>query len=259
MDNFDNSHNPVPVILSILTGIAKSDEIVQIIQESGISIDLSLSPKDDFSNLTRIRAYIPRIEKVFRATESSEALHTLTVTSGTIIQNYPEKETEIREKLNRIGWDYSNKEILPASNNVTELYFSKGLEHSAYIEIRNIISSTESEIAIIDQWIDKTLFELIKTLNTTTTYKVRIITKEKRNDDFIHEMELFMKQYSNIAITIHYSNYFHDRFIIINNKELYHLGASIKDAGKKAFIISKIETISIINDIIREVKKIIEE
>ena len=40
---------------------------------------------------------------------------------------------------------------------------------------------------------------------------------------------------------------FHDRFIIIDNKELYHCGASIKDLGKKCFAINKIEDESIIN------------
>ena len=46
------------------------------------------------------------------------------------------------------------------------------------------------------------------------------------------------------------SNKFHDRFIIIDNKELYHCGASIKDLGKKCFGINKIEYKCIIEKII---------
>ena len=46
------------------------------------------------------------------------------------------------------------------------------------------------------------------------------------------------------------TNTFHDRFIIIDNKEMYHVGASIKDLGKKCFGINKIEDIEIINKVI---------
>lgn len=255
MEYFNDIHNPVPVILSILSEIAKSDEIVHIIQQSGISIDLSLDPEDDYSHTTRIRAYIPRINKVFIESDPMTALHTLTVTSGTIIQHYPEKEDEIRERLKSIGWDYSGGEILPSENSVTELYFSKGLQHSAYVAIREIISNAKFKVTIIDQWIDRTIFELLKTLDSKKEYFIIVITKESKNDDFNHEMILFMKQYTNIKIQISHSNDFHDRFLIIDDECLYHLGASIKDTGKKVSIISKIETNQIIEDIIKKAKE----
>ena len=47
------------------------------------------------------------------------------------------------------------------------------------------------------------------------------------------------------------TNKFHDRFIIIDNEEMYHLGASIKDLGKKCFGINKIEDVEIIEKIIK--------
>ena len=46
------------------------------------------------------------------------------------------------------------------------------------------------------------------------------------------------------------TNKFHDRFIVIDNKEMYHLGASIKDLGKRCFGINKIEEEEIIEKII---------
>ena len=49
------------------------------------------------------------------------------------------------------------------------------------------------------------------------------------------------------------TNKFHDRFIVIDNKEMYHLGASIKDLGKKCFAINRIEDMEIINRIILEI------
>lgn len=62
------------------------------------------------------------------------------------------------------------------------------------------------------------------------------------------EMRKFNKEYPILKVAK--TNKFHDRFIVIDNKEMYHLGASIKDLGKKCFEINKIEDIDIINKII---------
>ena len=53
------------------------------------------------------------------------------------------------------------------------------------------------------------------------------------------DIQKFNKQYP--VLKLAYTNKFHDRFIVIDNKELYHCGASLKDLGKKCFAISKIE------------------
>lgn len=58
----------------------------------------------------------------------------------------------------------------------------------------------------------------------------------------------YQSQYENVEIIE--NNSFHDRFIIIDNKELYHCGASFKDLGKKCFEISKIEDEEILQKII---------
>ena len=52
------------------------------------------------------------------------------------------------------------------------------------------------------------------------------------------------------TLKLSYSNKFHDRFIIVDNKDLYHIGASLKDLGKKCFAISKIDDNDYIEKII---------
>ena len=74
--------------------------------------------------------------------------------------------------------------------------------------------------------------------------EVVIITSEKSNIENI-DIKKFNKEYPTLKVAK--TNKYHDRFIIIDNKELYHCGASIKDLGKKCFGINKIEDISIIN------------
>ncbi|MGN1358735.1 MAG: hypothetical protein ACI4WU_05150, partial [Bacilli bacterium] len=63
----------------------------------------------------------------------------------------------------------------------------------------------------------------------------------------------YLSQYQNIKF-IH-NDSFHDRFIIIDKKYLYHCGSSFKDLGKKCFAISKIEDTSILNNLIKEIHK----
>ena len=69
---------------------------------------------------------------------------------------------------------------------------------------------------------------------------VQVVILTSQNCHFIKlDIDKFNKQYPTLKIT--YTNKFHDRFMIIDEKELYHIGASLKDLGKKCFAISKIE------------------
>ena len=65
-----------------------------------------------------------------------------------------------------------------------------------------------------------------------------ILTSQNSNLNKL-DINKFNKQYPTLKVAM--TNKFHDRFIVIDNKELYHIGASLKDLGKKCFAISKIE------------------
>ena len=68
--------------------------------------------------------------------------------------------------------------------------------------------------------------------------EVVILTTQNSNIRKL-DIQKFNKQYP--VLKLAYTNKFHDRFIVIDNKELYHIGASLKDLGKKCFAISKVE------------------
>lgn len=74
-----------------------------------------------------------------------------------------------------------------------------------------------------------------------------ILTSNKSNIQNI-DIQKFNKEYPILKLAK--TNKFHDRFIIIDNREMYHLGASIKDLGKKCFGINRIEDMEIIEKII---------
>ena len=77
-----------------------------------------------------------------------------------------------------------------------------------------------------------------------TNKKITIYTKNIDNN----LINKYNSQYHNVKVLI--NNSFHDRFIIIDNKILYHCGASFKDLGKKCFAITKINNIDMVNDLI---------
>ena len=88
---------------------------------------------------------------------------------------------------------------------------------------------------MIDNYIDETVFTLF---SKYSNIKIKIytanISKQLKLD-----FEKYQKQYKNIEL-IEFKNS-HDRFLIIDKKEVYHLGASLKDLGKKWFAFSKFE------------------
>ena len=123
--------------------------------------------------------------------------------------------------------------------------FYEGQIYDAYSLLIDILSKAKKEIIIIDNYAGKILFDIIKNINV----KVKIYTE---NIDNISK-EKYEKQYSNIEIIN--TNIFHDRFIIIDNKVLYHSGASFKDLGKKCFAITKMEDNNILKELLNKLRK----
>ena len=81
--------------------------------------------------------------------------------------------------------------------------------------------------------------------------EVTILTSNKSNIETL-DIKKFNKEYPTLKVAK--TNKFHDRFIIIDKKEMYHIGASIKDLGKKCFGINKIEDKEIIEKIINKLE-----
>lgn len=109
--------------------------------------------------------------------------------------------------------------------------FFEGEIYDAYSLLVDILEKAKENIIIIDNYIDKKVLDVLAKVKK----KIIIITK---NIEKI-TVEKYKKQYNNVTIII--KNSFHDRFIIIDEKVLYHCGASFKDLGKKCFAINKIE------------------
>jgi hypothetical protein len=246
--------NPLPIIIQVLTDIGNSDQVLELIHRSGISIDFSLSKKQDFSHKMRIREYVKRLNNVLQNEEYEKMLHCLFLLTKNIIAEDKKLKKILEKRLSEIGWEIKKGNLSPKGKDVIELFFPPGLVHSAYQGVKEIIKKANKCIDIIDLYIDSSIFEILKIKADTKKINVRILTKIK-NDDFDHENFLFTQEHQNITIERKNISDFHDRFIILDRDTVYHLGASIKDAGNKAFLISKIEDCEIKEKIIESFKK----
>ena len=134
---------------------------------------------------------------------------------------------------------------LQVEENIKQRIFFDGQIYDAYSLIIDIIKKANRKILIIDNYIDDSVLKMLTKKNNNV--EVVILTSDKSNIQPI-DIQKFNKEYPILKVAK--TNKVHDRFIIIDNKEMYHLGASIKDLGKKCFGINKIEDMEIIEKII---------
>ena len=124
--------------------------------------------------------------------------------------------------------------------------FYEGQIYDAYSLLIDIFKKANKEIIIIDNYADKSILDMITNLNV----KVTIVTKKFNLLKDI-DIKKYNKQYHNLKII--YSDKFHDRFIILDKKVLYHSGASYKDLGNKCFAITKMEDKEYLKTIIKNI------
>ena len=124
--------------------------------------------------------------------------------------------------------------------------FYNGQIYDAYSLLIDILNKPKKKIIIIDNYAGKELFDITKDIKVN----IKIYTK---NIDEISKKK-YMQEYSNIEIIT--TDIFHDRFIILDNKELYNLGSSLKDIGKKCTSINRIEDSTILKELISRLTKI---
>jgi len=129
--------------------------------------------------------------------------------------------------------------------------FFDGQIYDAFSLVTTIIQKAKSDIILIDGYVDVNTLNILAKKNSGVdvaifTYASAPLTKK--------DVENFNAQYP--KLTVKKTQVFHDRFIILDGKTVYHIGASIKDAGKKCFGISLINDSSIVLDILNRLKTI---
>jgi hypothetical protein len=144
---------------------------------------------------------------------------------------------QIEEK--QIHFDSKLEEILKSLEsktlNYTKGIFFEGQLFDAYVFANELIKSAKKSIILIDNYVDETTLLMLSKRNSTckaTIYTYRISAQLQL------DLTKHNQQYPSVEIKELKTS--HDRFLIIDNKDLYHIGASLKDLGKKWFAFSKL-------------------
>ena len=143
-------------------------------------------------------------------------------------------------ELKQLQADQKFEEIFKALES-DKLHAEKGIFYNgqvfdAYTFVSDIIRSAKSSITLLDNYVDDTVLTLLgkRNTNVTATIYTKSISNQLRLD-----LQRYNSQYPSIEVEI-FSDA-HDRFLIIDSTELYHIGASLKDLGKKWFAFSRMD------------------
>lgn len=146
------------------------------------------------------------------------------------------------EKFNKIFDAIESKDIKKEQG-----LFYNGQIFDAYVFVNDLIKSSKKSLMLLDNYIDESVLTLLSKHQTIeVTIYTKTISKQLKLD-----VEKYNAQYKNLSIEKF--DLSHDRFLVIDEKEVYHIGASLKDLGKKWFAFSKMDINSL--DIIKKLGK----
>ena len=163
------------------------------------------------------------------------------------------KQIEFEKKIDSKNAETDKKfeevfDYIATTKEVKQKIFFNGQIYDAFSLIVKLVHKARKEIILIDNCVD------INTLNILSK-------KEEKVDVFIvtagsgkltdKDVAKFNSQYPNLTVKINKD--FHDRFLIIDRKEVYHIGASIKDVGRKSFGITKLEVEDLTKSLLNKV------
>ena len=157
-----------------------------------------------------------------------------------------------RIELKQLETDKKLEEVfnyLATNTEVKQNIFFDGQIYDAFSFIVGLVKKADKEIILIDNYVDVNTLNILCKKNKGVD--VVIITAGKGNLS-TKDITKFNAQYPKLSVKT--TTDFHDRFLIIDKVEVYHIGASIKDAGKKSFGITKIEDEDLVNRLVNKVR-----
>lgn len=189
--------------------------MLSAVLRSEVSIKVSIQIMNTF---VQMRKFFLENAQVFQRLESLENRQML-------FQNQTDN------KFEQVFDALQDRELKPKQG-----VFYEGQIFDAYVFVSDIIKSAKDSIVLIDNYIDETVLLMLakRNKNCEALIYTRNISKQLKLD-----LEKYNAQYPRIQLKTFTSS--HDRFLIIDGKSVYHIGASLKDSGKKWFAFSKLD------------------
>lgn len=172
-----------------------------------------------------------------------------------VLKDYLMKGYALNQRMDRIENNYENlsnevKQIslqLKTQDLPKQGTFFEGQIFDAYVFVADLIKNAKIDIVLIDNYVDESVLNLLtkRKKAVTATIYLKQVSKQLQQDLNKHNA-----QYTPIEIKTFDDS--HDRFLIIDSKHLYHIGASLKDLGKKWFAFSQMDTLT--NEVLEKLK-----
>jgi hypothetical protein len=241
LDRFD----PWGPISTIVYETNNSDFVQDAVGNTGIPVPWRpLTKKQSYSHSTRIRAYREAINTAYSSLNSDQRGIFAQIILKALLRRFDAQayREKLVERLNDIGWVIADDGTLRTDDAlVSEHFFPPNSEYDAYVMIRDVLDTARSDILIIDPYLGSSLLLTLRGLSPRAL-SVNFLTSDRNlRADFRTELEAFRQQMSHVRTEVRTATSFHDRFLVIDGNDFYHVGASIKDAGKRAFMISRLE------------------
>ena len=158
-------------------------------------------------------------------------------------------ELEVKQQMNEKKFEILFKALESKQLQPKQGIFFEGQVFEAYKLVSDVVRSAKKSIVLIDNYVDDTVLTLFSKRKKGVTLKILTKIPDKK---IVLDVKKFNEQFPPAEIIKFDCS--HDRFMIIDGKDLYHFGASLKDLGKKWFAFSKMDVG--IADMIRKVNKI---
>ncbi|MDI9456276.1 MAG: ORF6N domain-containing protein [Spirochaetota bacterium] len=200
-------------------GIAMLSSVLR----SNVAVEVSIRIMDSF---VEMRRFLVSNQELFSRLDRVELKQIETDKKLEQVFNYIATRTEVKQHI-----------------------FFDGQIYDAFSFIVDLIKKAQNKLVLIDNYVDTNTLNLLCKKNKGVSV---LIAGSGKGSLTSKDISKFNAQYQGLLVKTR--NDFHDRFLIIDDTEVYHIGASIKDAGKKSFGITKIEDQTLLDSIINKVK-----
>jgi hypothetical protein len=202
-------------------------EVVRNIEHYNLDIIISVGYRVNSIKATKFRQWAAKVLKQYII--NGYAINSERITVDRFL-NLEKDVISLKDDMHSV-----NKLITNKTRELKQGIFYDGQIYDAYVFINDLLKEAKKEVILIDNYIDNTILTLFsKYPNINFTIITKNISKQLELD-----IDKYNSQYKNVIVKT--SNKFHDRFLLIDNKDAYHIGASLKDLGKKVFGFSKID------------------
>jgi len=233
----------VPVLAPLLSIVADQESPDLVLNDlMAVGFNFQLPPELEGVGEPRKRAYLVEVQRWIDELDWTTQWELARALTRRLTEN---RDALVQQRLLGVGWRLDGIQFVPLEKGDVDqhVFFPAGAVHDAFVHIRSLFKGAMKEIFIIDGYVDSSIFEFL--LSTNSPRACRILTKSQQlPKDFLAETKAFVAQHG-FAFSIRSSDAFHDRAIILDESQVFVLGASINAAGKRAFNIMPVETTAV--------------